>query len=157
MGSLRFVRSIVRMVFSAKFLKFAAVSGVAIVVSVTTFQIAFNVAHWRAVPAQALAVAVSTPVSFYLNRAWVWQKSGKSHFRKEVVPFWITSIAGFVFSLLAAWIGEKVAKHYFDRRGQQAIVIQLFNLGSYGVGWLGKFAYFEKVLFKHDHASASAA
>lgn len=145
------------MVFSAKFMKFAAVSGVAIVVSLTTFAIAYNGANWGAVPAQALGVAVSTPVSFYLNRAWVWQKSGKSHFRKEVVPFWITSIAGFVFSLLAAWIGEKVAKHYFDHRGAQTIVINLFSLASYGIGWLGKFAYFEKVLFKHDHAAASAA
>lgn len=144
------------MVFSAKFMKFAAVSGVAIVVSLTTFALAYNVAHWGAVPAQALAVAVSTPVSFYLNRAWVWQKSGKSHLRKEIVPFWITSIIGFVFSLGAAWLGERVGRHYFDHRGAQTIVINLFSLASYGIGWLAKFAYFEKVLFKHDPAAAVA-
>ena len=138
------------MVFSAKFLRFAAVSGVAIVVSLTTFAICYNALRWGAVASQATAVVASTPVSYYLNRAWVWRKAGKSDIRREVVPFWITSIAGFVFSLGAAWLGEQVAKHYFDHRAARTVVINLFSMASYGIGWLAKFAYFEKVLFRHE-------
>src|ERR1700694_3386854 len=27
--------------------------------------------------------------SYYLNRTWVWGKSGRSHLMKEIAPFWI--------------------------------------------------------------------
>ena len=138
------------MVFSPKFAKFAAVSGVAIVVSLITFSVCFNTFKWSAVVSQTTAVIVTTPISFYLNRAWVWGKDGKSDLRKEVIPFWVTSALGFVFALGAAWLGERVAKHYFDRRSAQSVVIILFSMGSYGLGWVAKFAYFEKVLFRHE-------
>ncbi len=36
-----------------------------------------------------------------MNRAWVWGKRGKSHWKKEVLPFWVFTGAGLVLSTIA--------------------------------------------------------
>ena len=38
--------------------------------------------------------------AYYLNRAWVWGKRGKSHLTKEVVPFWAFAFSGLVLSTI---------------------------------------------------------
>ena len=47
--------------------------------------------------------------SYYLTRAWAWGKRGRSHWRKEVLPYWLMSFAGIAFSLLGAtWVKQIV-------------------------------------------------
>ena len=32
--------------------------------------------------------------SYYWNRAWAWGKRGRSHFRREIVPYWSMAFLG---------------------------------------------------------------
>ena len=58
--------------------------------------------HWiEPVEANICGVAISAVPAYYMNRAWVWGKRGKSHWKKEVLPFWIFTVAGLVLSTIA--------------------------------------------------------
>jgi hypothetical protein len=87
--------------------------------------------------------------SYFLNRMWVWGKSGKSHLWREVVPFWALAFFGLVFSTLAADLGESFAQGRHMSPFGPTRVVNLFSLGSYAVTWVGKFVLFHKVLFVH--------
>ena len=54
-------------------------------------------------PSAIFANAVATFPSYWLNRRWAWGKSGRSHFMKEIVPFWAMSAAGIAFSIFFAY------------------------------------------------------
>ena len=41
--------------------------------------------------------------SYYWNRAWAWGKRGRSHFRREIVPYWSMAFLGIAFSQLGAF------------------------------------------------------
>ena len=45
---------------------------------------------------------LATIPSYYLSRAWAWGKHGRSHVRKEVLPYLMMSFAGIAFSLFGA-------------------------------------------------------
>ncbi len=96
--------------------------------------------------------------SYYLNRLWVWGKSGKSHFMKEVVPFWVIAIGSGIISTVIVHLADHASNHL--SHGMRTLVVEAANFGTYGVLWIAKFILFNKVLFKHDHhhyASAVAA
>ena len=38
-------------------------------------------------------VLTSVP-AFLLNKYWVWGKRGRAHMRREVIPFWLFTVAG---------------------------------------------------------------
>ena len=89
------IRQIVAHPSSLKLFKYAGVSVISTIVSQVTLFMTFGV--WRVmseVPANILANAVATVPSYYLNRKWVWGKSGRSHLWREVVPFWVLSFVG---------------------------------------------------------------
>ena len=58
---------------------------------------------------------ISAFPAYYLSRAWVWGKSGKSHFKKEVLPFWIFVFIGLVFSTTMVALGA----HLTDTTGER--------------------------------------
>jgi putative flippase GtrA len=134
-----------------KGLRYAAVSGVAIAVSMAAFAISYRILHLTAGWSQTVAVILSTIPSYYLNRAWVWGKNGRSHFMKEVVPFWGISLIQFVISVAVVNFAEGHVVEVFDGKGAQTIALTMVNLLTYGVMWIAKFVLFNKVLFAHKH------
>jgi putative flippase GtrA len=54
--------------------------------------------------------------SYYWNRAWAWGKRGKSHFRREVVPYWSMAFLGIAFSQVGAiFARHEVHTHHWSR------------------------------------------
>ena len=107
---------------SVKLIKYAGVSVISTIVSQVTLFLVFGVFHLMSeVPANILANVLATVPSYALNRRWVWGKSGKSHFWKEVAPFWILSFVGLAFSSLAVWLaGDFARSHGLQPRGHRA-------------------------------------
>lgn len=134
-----------------KSIKYAAVSAVAIVVSLSTLGITYGVLRQSKTVSQIAAVIVSTIPSYWLNRSWVWGKVGKSHLWREVMPFWAISVFQFAVSLLVVnWLGGIIERrtevHLYRTLG-----IQFISLATYGVMWIAKFVFLNKVLFVHRH------
>ena len=97
------------------------------------------------VPANILANVVATVPSYALNRRWVWGKSGKSHFWREVAPFWILSFVGLAFSSLAVWLAGEFARSHGLHHGATALLVNLANLMSFGILWIVKFVIYNKL------------
>ena len=131
-----------------KFVKFTAVSAISVVINVILLVFAFWLVGWSAGPANVFAVGISAIPSYYLNRAWAWGKTGKSHFWREVAPFWTLAFIGLVVSTWAVDWAETATKHWHSHL-QVAFVVNAASIGAFGVLWVGKFILFNKVMFVH--------
>jgi putative flippase GtrA len=88
---------------------------------------------------------VAVVPSYYLNRAWAWGKRGKSHFRREVVPYWSMAFLGIAFSLLgAAWVKHLVHTHKWDHLINTGLVAGV-NLLCFAVFWILKMLVFNRI------------
>jgi putative flippase GtrA len=127
----------------AKLLRFGAVSAFNVVFGQSLLYGAQTVFDWPAVGSNILAVTVSAVPAYLLSRYWVWQKRGKNHLMKEVIPFWSLAILGFVLSTFAVWFVER-------QWDPQPLFINLTNLAAFGVVWVSKFFILDRFLFRVD-------
>jgi putative flippase GtrA len=127
----------------AKLLRFGAVSGFNVVLGQTLLFGAQTLLGWSAVVSNLFAVGISAIPGYLLSRYWVWQKRGRNHFMREVVPFWSLALLGLVVSTVSVW--------YVERQwSPQPVIINLTNLVAFGVVWVGKFLVLDRVLFKQE-------
>ena len=132
---------------SAKLIRFGAVSAFNVVFGQSLLFAAQTVFGWSAVGSNIFAVSISAIPAYLLSRYWVWQKRGKNHFMREVVPFWSLAFLGFALSTVAIWYVEQ-------RWNSHPLVINLTNLSAFGVVWVSKFFILDRVLFKHEEPSS---
>jgi len=130
-----------------KFLKYSAVSVISVAVNVVLLVFAYAVLDWSAAPANVFAVGVSAIPSYYLNRRWAWGKRGRSHFLKEVVPFWALAFLGLVISTIAVDLVENHIEHL--HKAARTVLLAATQIGAFGVLWVVKFIIFNELLFKH--------
>ncbi len=124
-------------------LKYSAVSVVNVIVGQGLLLLFHGVAGIGATLSNVLAVCISAVPAYYLNRAWVWGKRGKSHFTKEILPFWGFALAGLVMSTFAVdWATE---------HSDSPIIPNIANLAAFGVLWVLKFFVLDAVLFGAHH------
>ena len=127
----------------AKLIRFGAVSAFNVVFTQGLLFAAQTVFGWSAVVSNIFAVSVSATPAYLLSRYWVWQKRGKNHFMREVVPFWSLAVLGFALSTGAVWYVE-------HKWSPHPLVINLTNLAAFGMVWVSKFVILDRVLFKHE-------
>jgi putative flippase GtrA len=96
--------------------------------------------------ANVIAVCCGIAPSYFANRHWVWGRSGRGDLAREVLPFWILSLAGLVVSTVAVSIVASVAGQWST--SARAIALPLANLSVFGALWLVQFALLDKVLFR---------
>ena len=132
--------------FRGKTLKYASVSAVGVVTSVTLLVFTLEVLEWSPLVANLVAVSVSSVPAYLLNRAWVWGKTSRHSFSREVLPFWAMAVVGLVWSTLVVW----VVQTWTDN----SVLLVLANLAAFGSLWVAKFLILDEVLFHsrhHDH------
>ena len=129
-----------------RLVKFAAVSVVAVVVSQLTLLITFGVLHWDARPSNLTAFVMSTIPSFELNRRWTWRRGGRTHVRRELVPFWVLAVAGLIASDQATRFAA-AASADLPTRTARTLVVMFASLATYGVLWLVKFALLDRLVW----------
>ncbi|MDA8275715.1 MAG: GtrA family protein [Actinomycetota bacterium] len=141
-----------------RWVRYATVSAISSVTSFVVLAIVFGVLRlWTAVPSTLFANVVAGVPSYFLNRQWVWKKSGRSHVRKEVIPFWVLSIAGILFSLVTASLATRFADdHHLTHLVRTAVVLGA-NVAAFGILWLAKFFVFNRLFFTEPSPAAPAA
>lgn len=87
--------------------------------------------------ANIISVAIGAIPAYYMSRAWVWGKRGKSHWKKEVLPFWIFTVSGLVMS--TALIS------YVDDHTTNRVAILVAQLSAFGVLWVLRFFLLDKL------------
>jgi putative flippase GtrA len=121
---------------------FAAVSVVAVPFAQLALWVCYGLIGMAAVPANVVAVAVGAIPSYWLNRRWVWQKSGGHSVSREILPFWSYTFLGLALSTVFVAIA--------DRIWGTGLAVALANMAGFGVLWIGKFILLERVLFVHQ-------
>lgn len=124
-------------------LKYSAVSVVNVIFGQTLLILFHSVAGIEATLANVMAVCISAVPAYYLNRAWVWGKRGKSHLTKEILPFWGFALAGLLLSTIAV----NYATDHFDNK----LIPNIANLAAFGTLWVLKFFVLDAMLFGAHH------
>jgi putative flippase GtrA len=117
--------------------------------------------HWSAVTAAVVAVVVATIPAYFLNRTWVWGRSGRSHLMKEVIPFWTLAFVYLVLSVGAAQAAAAMARSLTASRPLQTLVIVCVIPLVSAVLWLIRFYVLDTVVFSDrgrvDHLAGTTA
>ena len=137
-----------------KLVKYSMVSVVSVVVSQVVQILTFILSH-NGVLSSIVACAFGTVPSYELNRRWTWRKNGPSHLWREIVPFWVMSFIGLVFSTLCVFLAERWAEGRDLSQGRTAVLLNLSSLGAFGMLWVGKFLIINHLLFHHRHEAAA--
>jgi putative flippase GtrA len=127
-----------------KLVKYTMVSVISVIIGQALLLLAFGVLRWDAAPSNIFAVGVSAIPSYYLNRAWAWGKRGRSHFLKEVLPFWAMAFLGLAVSTVFVAIAEGRSDHL--NRALQSLVVSGASIAAFGTLWIAKFIILNKVL-----------
>jgi putative flippase GtrA len=90
------------------------------------------------VPANVLAVTISTVPAYIINRYWVWAKKDANSLHREILPFWIMSFLGLLLSTFIV--------SFVDDSDSKALV-GLANLSGFGILWVAKFFVLDKFMF----------
>jgi putative flippase GtrA len=151
-------RELVRTPGFSKLWRYASVSVITTILSLSLLYVFYRVVDvGSAMVANVIATVITTIPSYYLNRTWAWGKSGKSHLWREVVPFWVIAALSLVVSTVAVGAAAHEAHHLSASHHVQTLLVELANLVTYGVMWIGKFVLFNRILFKKPAPIASPA
>jgi len=129
------------------FAKYALVSVVATMTSLTILGLLVGVCGWSSVWANVIATAIGTVPSFELNRRWVWSQGGQRPRLAQVVPFCTLSLAGLLVSTFAVHVAGDATLS--SGRIIHTAAVEAANFGAYGALWLIQFFLCDKVLFKN--------
>jgi len=129
-----------------KLIRFTSTSVISTIVSFTTIGIVYGL---KIVSGQIWATIIGNVVaslpSYYLNRRWAWGKSGKSHLRREIIPFWSMSILGTAFSIIGAFFVRSYTTSHDVSHLQTTVMLQLANIVSFAIFWVLKLIVFNKI------------
>ena len=135
----------------AKGLKYSMVSVVNLVtgqVLLLLFQKAFG---FSPTEANVAAVCISAVPAYYLSRRWVWGRSGRSSFKREVLPFWIFVAIGLAISTLAVKVMHSAWVLRYPYTEQPRHLHQPHQLFAFGILWVLRFFLFDQLFhIQHD-------
>jgi putative flippase GtrA len=100
------------------------------------------------VAANLTSVAIGGMPAYLLSRYWVWEKTGKNHLWREVVPFWALLLLGLGISTGLASIA--------DRLSDSTFALMAASIMGFGIVWVGKYFILDQLLFKQEPAFDSA-
>ncbi len=134
-------------------IRYVATSGIGVVLTQALLTLLLHVLHWRSGVANVTAVSVVSIPAFLLNKYWVWGKRGRAHMRREVIPFWLFTIAGLALSTLAVVLVANATKDpsVEGLENGNKILVQLANLAGFGALWVLKYLFLDKIMFGPHH------
>ena len=119
-----------------KGLRYSLVSSINVLIGGGLFLFLQGWLH-RPTVANIIGVGVSAIPAYYMNRAWVWGKRGRSHMRKEVLPFWFFTALGLFCSTAAISLADEIT-----RNRVALLFVQLF---TFGVLWVVRFFVLDRL------------
>jgi putative flippase GtrA len=140
-----------------KLIRFTSVSVISTIVSLLVIALVYGFKIIRGeVDATLFGNLVGAIPSYTLNRRWAWGKTGRSHIRKEIIPFWVLTLLGIGFSVVgASYANHLVHTHQWSHLFNTGIV-DTANLVSAAVFWVLKFIVFDRIFHVDEKAEIDA-
>lgn len=134
-----------------KGLKYSMVSVVNLVVGQALLLICQYAFGFSPTEANVVAVCISAVPAYYLSRRWVWGRSGRSSFKREVLPFWIFVAIGLVFSTVSVKVMHTAWELRYPTVEQPTIFTNITNIAAFGFLWVLRFFLFDRLFhLQHD-------
>jgi putative flippase GtrA len=130
-----------------KAIRYLLVSSVNVVLGEAVLGLSYLVLHWSVVAAAVVAVVVATVPAYFLNRTWVWGRTGRSHLVKEVIAFWALALVYLGLSVGAAQAAHAVAVRLTGSRSLQTLILMCAILFASAVLWLLRFLVLDALVF----------
>lgn len=131
-------------------IRYTCTSLIGVTITQVLLTIFLHLLDWKPVPANFVAVSITAVPAFILNKRWVWGKRGKAHMRREVLPFWCFTIAGWIMSTLAVILVVRITRNAANPDGNK-LAVQGANIAGFGVLWVLKYIFLDKIMFGTDH------
>ena len=123
-----------------KLIKYTMVSAISAATSLLILTIVYGVLRlWTEVISVLFSNIMAGIPSYFLNRQWVWGKSGRSHLWREVLPFWVMSLTGIGFALFTANVAHNFADTHHLHHLVRTILVVGANVAAFGILWVLKF------------------
>lgn len=147
-----------------KLIRYTTVSAISALTSLVILSFVYGVLQlWTEVPSVLFANVMAGIPSYFLNRQWVWGKSGRSHLWREVLPFWVMSLTGIGFALFTASLARNFALDHHLHHLARTVLVVGANVAAFGIVWLLKFIVLNRLFAQiadaelGDEASAEEA
>lgn len=131
-------------------IRYMATSGIGVVLTQLMLAFLLHVLEWRSGVSNVVAVSVVSIPAFLLNKYWVWGKRGRAHMRREVLPFWLFTVAGLALSTLFVVAAAKATTSTANPHGNP-LAVQAANIAGFGVLWVLKYLFLDKIMFGAHH------
>ena len=123
-------------------IKYSMVSVVGVVLTQLQLAVLIGLWEWNPTEANLLACTLTAVPVFLLNKRWVWSVDGKVSLRREVLPFWVFTVAGLALSTAMVAIAENVS--------DSTLLVMIASLGGFGILWVAKFLFLDQIMFGHS-------
>ena len=122
-----------------RLLRYCGTSAVGVVLGQTILRVCYDIFGWSGLVSNLVAFAIANIPVYHLNRSWVWDRYGPSRWGREVLPFWLVSLAGLALSSLTVGLVDAVTDNGW--------FITAASVGAFGTVWLVKYAVCDQYLF----------
>jgi len=131
-------------------IRYSATSLVGVGTTQILLIIFLHVLQWKPVASNFTAVTITSVPAFLLNKYWVWGKRGRAHMRREVLPFWAFTVAGWILSTVMVILVVRSTKTAIHPDGNK-LAVQGANIAGFGVLWILKYVFLDKIMFGTAH------
>jgi putative flippase GtrA len=140
-----------------KLIRYSMVSVISALTSLFILTIVYGVLRlWTEVISVLFSNVMAGIPSYFLNRQWVWKKGGRSHLWREVLPFWVMSLTGIGFALLAASLAHNFADTHHLHHLARTVLVVGANVGAFGILWVLKFMILNRLFAQIADAEVGA-
>ena len=120
-------------------IKYSMVSVIGVTITQVMLILFIGILDRHPVWSNVTAVSICAVPVFFLNKRWVWNHDGKVSLRREVIPFWVFTLAGLGLSTLLVALAED--------RSDSTLLVMAASLGGFGILWVAKFLFLDQVMF----------
>lgn len=129
-------------------LRYSATSLICVGITQVLILLCLHVFELSEVRSNLTATMITSIPAFALNKYWVWGKQGRAHLRREVLPFWLFTVAGWALSTGAVALVSHVGEPESISRTLSVMAASIFG---FGLLWILKYLFLDKIMFGPDH------
>jgi putative flippase GtrA len=137
-----------------KKLRYAMVS----VVFVPLGQIIVQFLKWGLGVYEVLAVFITACVltlpNYFANKYYVWRYTAKDNRATEITVFWLAAVLGTSFAMGFVWVAGRIVPEEPGREIAHGIAIFVAQLMGYGIVWVARYLFLDRLIFKATHHGA---
>jgi putative flippase GtrA len=131
-----------------RMIRYASTSLICVAITQVLIVVFLHVIGYTEIESNLAATMLTSVPAYMLNKYWVWGKKGRPHMRREVIPFWVFTVAGWALSTgmvaLASDIGEPESL-------SRTLGVMIASISGFGVLWVLKYLFLDKLMFGPDH------